>query len=168
MSLAPHVMLLRQGVKMGPGTLVDSMIHDGLTDAMENIHMGITAENLAEQYKISREEQDAYAVKSQNRAEEAQKNGFFDKEIVPVEIKDRKGTQIFNKDEYIKPGSTVEGIQKLRAAFKEVCFIYFLEIVKPINPLSFVYLGRLDYRRQCVWCQRFSRCCAARFGRGGG
>ncbi|XP_017104042.2 acetyl-CoA acetyltransferase, cytosolic [Drosophila bipectinata] len=119
MSLAPHVMLLRQGVKMGPGTLVDSMIHDGLTDAMENIHMGITAENLAEQYNISREEQDAYAVKSQNRAEEAQKNGFFDKEIVPVEIKDRKGTQIFNKDEYIKPGSTVEGIQKLRAAFKE-------------------------------------------------
>ncbi|KAH8259269.1 hypothetical protein KR026_001554 [Drosophila bipectinata] len=119
MSLAPHVMLLRQGVKMGPGTLVDSMIHDGLTDAMENIHMGITAENLAEQYNISREEQDAYAVKSQNRAEEAQKNGFFDKEIVPVEIKDRKGTQIFSKDEYIKPGSTIEGIQKLRAAFKE-------------------------------------------------
>lgn len=119
MSLAPHVMLLRQGIKMGPGTLVDSMIHDGLTDAMENIHMGITAENLVEQYKISREEQDAYAVMSQNRAEEAQKNGFFDKEIVPVEIKDRKGTQIFNKDEYIKPGSTVEGIQKLRATFKE-------------------------------------------------
>lgn len=168
MSLAPHVMLLRQGIKMGPGTLVDSMIHDGLTDAMENIHMGITAENLVEQYKISREEQDAYAVKSQNRAEEAQKNGFFDKEIVPVEIKDRKGTQIFNKDEYIKPGSTVEGIQKLRATFKEVCFIKYFEIAKPINPLSFVYSGRLDYARQCVWCQRLSRCCASRFGRGGG
>ncbi|KAH8327423.1 hypothetical protein KR074_011464 [Drosophila pseudoananassae] len=119
MSLAPHIMHLRQGVKMGPGTLVDSMIHDGLTDAMENIHMGITAENLAEQYLFSREKQDAYAVKSQNRAEEAQKSGFFDKEIVPVEIKDHKGTQIFNKDEYIRPGSTVEGIQKLKAAFKE-------------------------------------------------
>ncbi|XP_017030966.1 acetyl-CoA acetyltransferase [Drosophila kikkawai] len=119
MSMSPHVMHLRQGVKMGPGTLVDTMIHDGLTDAMENIHMGITAENLAEQYQISREAQDAYAVQSQNRAEEAQKNGYFDKEIVPVEIKDRKGTQIFNKDEYIKAGSTVEGIQKLRAAFKD-------------------------------------------------
>ncbi|KAH8315591.1 hypothetical protein KR059_004168 [Drosophila kikkawai] len=119
MSMSPHVMHLRQGVKMGPGTLVDTMIHDGLTDAMENIHMGITAENLAEQYQISREAQDAYAVQSQNRAEEAQKNGYFDKEIVPVEIKDRKGTQIFNKDEYIKTGSTVEGIQKLRAAFKD-------------------------------------------------
>ncbi|XP_016957498.1 acetyl-CoA acetyltransferase [Drosophila biarmipes] len=119
MSLAPHVMNLRQGVKMGPGTLVDSMIQDGLTDAMENIHMGITAENLAEKYQISREAQDAFAVQSQNRAEEAQKSGYFDKEIVPVEIKDRKGTQIFSKDEYIKPGSTVEGIQKLRAAFKE-------------------------------------------------
>ncbi|KAH8350034.1 hypothetical protein KR084_011645 [Drosophila pseudotakahashii] len=119
MSLAPHVMHLRQGVKMGPGTLVDSMVHDGLTDAMENIHMGITAENLAEKYQISREAQDAYAVQSQNRAEEAQKNGLFDKEIVAVEIKDRKGTQLFSKDEYIKAGSTVEGIQKLRAAFKE-------------------------------------------------
>ncbi|KAH8385817.1 hypothetical protein KR200_002858 [Drosophila serrata] len=118
MSLAPHVIHLRQGVKMGPGTLVDTMLHDGLTDAMENIHMGVTAENLAEQYQISREAQDAYAVQSQNRAEEAQKNGYFDKEIVPVEIKDRKGTQIFDKDEYIKVGSTVEGIQKLRAAFK--------------------------------------------------
>nr|AAL90309.1 RE07481p [Drosophila melanogaster] len=73
MSLAPHVMHLRQGVKMGPGTMVDSMIHDGLTDAMENIHMGITAENLADKYNISREAQDAYAVLSQNRAEEAQK-----------------------------------------------------------------------------------------------
>ncbi|EDW92815.1 acetyl-CoA acetyltransferase [Drosophila yakuba] len=119
MSLAPHVMHLRQGVKMGPGTLVDTMIHDGLTDAMENIHMGITAENLADKYQISREAQDAYAVQSQNRAEEAQNKGYFDKEIVPVEIKDRKGTITFSKDEYIKAGSTVEGIQKLRAAFKE-------------------------------------------------
>lgn len=119
MSLAPHVMHLRQGVKMGPGTLVDSMLNDGLTDAMENIHMGITAENLAEKYQISREAQDAYAVLSQQRAEEAQKAGYFDAEIVPVEIKDRKGTQLFAKDEYIKSGSNVGGLQKLRAAFKE-------------------------------------------------
>ncbi|KAH8303687.1 hypothetical protein KR018_011688, partial [Drosophila ironensis] len=119
MSQAPHVMLLRTGVKMGPATLVDSMVHDGLTDAMERIHMGITAENLAEQFHISREAQDAQAVRSQNLAEEAQKCGYFDKEIVPVEIKDRKGTQLFNKDEYIKPGTTIEGVQKLRAAFKE-------------------------------------------------
>ncbi|XP_001352456.2 acetyl-CoA acetyltransferase, cytosolic [Drosophila pseudoobscura] len=119
MSLAPHVMHLRQGVKMGPSSFVDSMLHDGLTDAMENIHMGVTAEILAEKYNLSREAQDSYAVQSQTRAEEAQQKGYFDKEIVPVEIKDRKGTQIFSKDEYIKAGSTVEGVQKLRAAFKE-------------------------------------------------
>ncbi|BFF98359.1 acetyl-CoA acetyltransferase cytosolic [Drosophila madeirensis] len=119
MSLAPHVMHLRQGVKMGPGTLVDSMMHDGLTDAMENISMGLTAEIIAEKYNLSRDAQDAAAVQSQQRAEEAQQKGYFNKEIVPVEIKDRKGTQIFSKDEYIKAGSTVEGLQKLRAAFKE-------------------------------------------------
>ncbi|SPP84755.1 acetyl-CoA acetyltransferase [Drosophila guanche] len=119
MSLAPHVMHLRQGLKMGPGTLVDSMMHDGLTDAMENISMGLTAEIIAEKYNLSRDAQDAAAVQSQQRAEEAQQKGYFDKEIVPVEIKDRKGTQIFSKDEYIKAGSTVEGLQKLRAAFKE-------------------------------------------------
>ncbi|KAH8415618.1 hypothetical protein KR222_006645 [Zaprionus bogoriensis] len=119
MSLAPHVMHLRQGVKMGPGTLVDSMINDGLTDAMENIHMGITAENLAAKYQISREAQDAYAVQSQQRAELAQQQGYFNDEIVPVEIKDRKGSTLFAKDEYIKAGSSVEGLQKLRAAFKE-------------------------------------------------
>ncbi|XP_064540137.1 acetyl-CoA acetyltransferase, cytosolic isoform X2 [Drosophila montana] len=119
MSLAPHVMHLRQGVKMGAGTLLDSMLNDGLTDAMEQIHMGITAENLAEKYQISREAQDAYAVQSQQRAELAQQQGCFDAEIVPVEIKDRKGTQLFSKDEYIKSGSNVEGLQKLRAAFKE-------------------------------------------------
>lgn len=119
MSLAPHVMHLRNGVKMGPGTMVDSMLHDGLTDAMESIHMGITAENLAEQYQISREAQDASAVESQQRAELAQQQGYFDNEIVPVEIKDRKGTTLFSKDEYIKSGSSIEGLQKLRAAFKD-------------------------------------------------
>ncbi|XP_034481121.1 acetyl-CoA acetyltransferase, cytosolic [Drosophila innubila] len=119
MSLAPHVMHLRQGVKMGPGTLVDSMLNDGLTDAMEIIHMGVTAENLAEQYQISREAQDVSAVESQQRAELAQTKGYFDNEIVPVEIKDRKGTTLFSKDEYIKYGSNIEGLQKLRAAFKD-------------------------------------------------
>ncbi|ALC49233.1 CG9149 [Drosophila busckii] len=119
MSLAPHVMHLRQGVKMGTGSLIDSMINDGLTDAMDLIHMGVTAENLAERYQISREAQDAYAVESQKRAEQAQSNGWFDAEIVPVEIKDRKGSQMFAKDEYIKSGSSIEALQKLRAAFKE-------------------------------------------------
>ncbi|XP_068143356.1 acetyl-CoA acetyltransferase, cytosolic [Drosophila tropicalis] len=119
MSLAPHTIYLRQGVKMGPGTMVDSMVNDGLTDAMENIHMGITAENLADKFTISREAQDAYAVESQKRAENAQVKGYFDKEIVPVEIKDRKGTQTFSKDEYIKTDCSIEGLQKLRAVFKE-------------------------------------------------
>ncbi|XP_030386261.1 acetyl-CoA acetyltransferase, cytosolic [Scaptodrosophila lebanonensis] len=119
MSLAPHVMLLRQGIKLGPGTMLDSMVHDGLTDAMENIHMGITAENLAEKFNISRAAQDEFAVLSQHRAEAAQKKGFFDSEIVPVEIVDRKGTQIFRNDEFIKPGSTVDALQKLKPYFKQ-------------------------------------------------
>ncbi|XP_017863104.1 PREDICTED: acetyl-CoA acetyltransferase [Drosophila arizonae] len=119
MSSAPHVVHLRQGIKMGPATLLDTMVHDGLTDAVNQIHMGITAENLAEKYQISREAQDAQALQSQQLAEQAQKLGYFDAEIVPVEIKDRKGTQIFSKDEYIKAGSTLEGLQRLRPAFKE-------------------------------------------------
>lgn len=123
MSLAPHVMHLRQGVKMGPATMLDSMTHDGLTDAMENIHMGITAENLAKQYNISREEQDKYAVRSQNLAENAQKSGFFDKEITPVEIAERKGTITFDKDEYIKCGANIEGLQKLKPCFLKVFYL---------------------------------------------
>ncbi|KAM7357207.1 acetyl-CoA acetyltransferase 2 [Cochliomyia hominivorax] len=117
MSLAPHVMHLRQGIKMGPGSMVDSMVHDGLTDAIHNIHMGITAENLAREFNITREEQDQAACKSQNLAEEAQKNGYFLKEITPVEIVDRKGTTVIDKDEYIKFGTTVENLQKLRPCF---------------------------------------------------
>lgn len=117
MSMAPHVMHLRQGVKMGPGTMVDSMIHDGLTDAFHNIHMGITAENLSKEFNISREEQDNSAVRSQNLAEEAQKNGYFDKEITPVEIVDRKGTTVIDKDEYIKHGTKLENLQKLKPCF---------------------------------------------------
>ncbi|XP_037938562.1 acetyl-CoA acetyltransferase, cytosolic [Teleopsis dalmanni] len=117
MSLAPHVIHIRDGVKLGPGTMVDSMVHDGLTDAMYNIHMGITAENLATEYNVSRSEQDVYAVRSQNLAEAAQKNGYFNKEIVPVEIKDRKGTIIFDKDEFVKAGCTVESFQKVKTCF---------------------------------------------------
>ncbi|CAD7082727.1 unnamed protein product [Hermetia illucens] len=117
MTMAPHVMNLRQGTKMGPATMVDSMVHDGLTDAMENIHMGITAENLAKKYNISREEQDKYATRSQNLTETAQKNGYFDKEIVPVEIPDRKGPIIVNKDEFPKHGTTVEALSKMRPCF---------------------------------------------------
>ncbi|KAH8372506.1 hypothetical protein KR093_011775 [Drosophila rubida] len=119
MSLAQHTMHLRQGVKLGSSTMVDSLLSDGLTDAMEQIHMGVTAENLAEKYQISREAQDALAVESQKRAAFAQQQGYFDNEIVPVEIKDRKGSTLFAKDEYIKGDSSVEGLQKLRAAFKE-------------------------------------------------
>lgn len=120
MSLAPHVIHLRNGIKMGPGTLLDTMTHDGLTDAMHNIHMGVTAENLVKQYNINRDEQDEYAVLSQNRAENAQNNGFFEKEIVAVELKTRAGTQIFEKDEYIKAGTTTETLKKLNPCFIEV------------------------------------------------
>ncbi|EDV96003.1 acetyl-CoA acetyltransferase [Drosophila grimshawi] len=119
MSLAPHVMHLRQGVKMGPGTLVDSMLNDGLTDAMEQIHMGITAENLAEKYDISRTRQDASALDSQQRATQAQLAGHFEREIVAVEIRDRSGTELFAKDEYIKTNCSIEQLQKLRSAFKD-------------------------------------------------
>lgn len=119
MSLAPHVIHLRNGIKMGPGTMLDTMTHDGLTDAMHNIHMGVTAENLVKQYNITRDEQDEFAVHSQNLAENAQKNGFFEKEIVPVELKTRAGTQIFEKDEYIKAGTTIEALKKLKPCFIE-------------------------------------------------
>ncbi|XP_036336655.1 acetyl-CoA acetyltransferase, cytosolic [Rhagoletis pomonella] len=117
MSMAPHVIHLRNGIKMGAGTMLDTMLHDGLTDAMHNIHMGVTAENLVKQYSLTRSEQDEYAVRSQNLAENAQKNGFFEKEIVPVEMKTRTGTQIFDKDEYIKTGTTMELLKKLKPVF---------------------------------------------------
>ncbi|XP_067647767.1 acetyl-CoA acetyltransferase [Eurosta solidaginis] len=117
MSMAPHVIHLRNGIKMGPGTMLDTMQHDGLTDAMYNIVMGVTAENLVNQYNITREQQDEYAVRSQNLAENAQKNGYFVKEIVPIELKTRAGTHIFDKDEYIKTGATIESLKKLRACF---------------------------------------------------
>ncbi|CAD7004475.1 unnamed protein product [Ceratitis capitata] len=117
MSLAPHAIYLRNGIKMGSGAMLDTMLHDGLTDAMHNIHMGVTAENLVKQYEISRHEQDEFALRSQNLAENAQKAGYFEEEIVPVEIKTRAGVQIFNKDEYIKAGTTIESLKKLKPCF---------------------------------------------------
>lgn len=117
MSQAPHIIHLRQGLKMGNGSLIDTLLHDGLTDATANIHMGVTAENLAAEYNISRESQDEYAVRSQNLAEIAQKSGFFDEEIVSIEITNRKTKIIVDKDEYIKSGTKLESLQKLRPCF---------------------------------------------------
>ncbi len=117
MSLAPHAMYLRNGVKMGDGALVDTMIRDGLWDAFNGYHMGNTAENVAEKYQISREEQDEFACASQNKAEAAQRAGRFADEIVPVTIKGRKGDTIVEADEFPRHGTTREGLAGLRPAF---------------------------------------------------
>uniref|UniRef100_A0A1B0FF04 Uncharacterized protein n=1 Tax=Glossina morsitans morsitans TaxID=37546 RepID=A0A1B0FF04_GLOMM len=119
MSLAPHAVFLRAGIKMGAASMVDTMVHDGLTDVMHSIHMGVTAEIIAKEYDISREEQDKYAERSQNLADRAQKDGHFLKEIVPVEVVERKGITLFNKDEYIKEGTKLESLQKLNPCFME-------------------------------------------------
>jgi acetyl-CoA C-acetyltransferase len=119
MSQAPHVMHLRNGVKMGDAQLVDSMIKDGLWDAFNGYHMGTTAENVAERWQITREQQDAFALASQNKAEAAQKAGRFKDEIVPVKITTRKGDVIVDTDEYPKHGTTLEALQKLRPAFSK-------------------------------------------------
>ena len=117
MSLAGHVIGMRSGTKMGDATLVDTMIKDGLWDAFNNYHMGMTAENIAKEFNISRNEQDEFAVASQNKAEAAQKAGYFKDEIAPILIKDRKGEIIIDQDEYIRHGTTLEAIAKLRPAF---------------------------------------------------
>ena len=121
MSNAPYLLpTARFGQKMGDGVMVDTMIKDALTCAFNDYHMGITAENLAEKYNITREEQDEYAALSQNKAEEAKKAGKFVEEIVPVEIPQRKGDPIlFDHDEYIKEGVTTEKLGKLKPAFKK-------------------------------------------------
>lgn len=121
MSSAPYLLpTTRWGARMGDSTVVDHMINEGLWDAFNKYHMGITAENVSEQFGITREMQDELAVTSQNRAEKAQKEGRFDDEIVPVEIKDRKGNvTVIDKDEYIRYGQTVETAAKLRPAFKK-------------------------------------------------
>ncbi len=118
MSQAPHVSNLRDGTKMGDVKFIDTMISDGLWDAFNGYHMGQTAENVAEKWQITREEQDAFAVASQNKAEAAQKAGKFSDEIVPVTIKSRRGETVVSEDEYIKHGVTIDGISGLRPAFK--------------------------------------------------
>ncbi|MEQ8308867.1 MAG: acetyl-CoA C-acetyltransferase [Hoeflea sp.] len=117
MSMAPHAIHMRNGVKMGPASMVDTMMHDALTDAFYNYLMGSTAENVAKKWQLSRDEQDAFAVNSQNKAEAAQKAGKFKDEITSVTIKGRKGDTVVEEDEYIKHGVTIEGISKLRPAF---------------------------------------------------
>ena len=117
MSLSPHVAHLRDGIKMGDMKYIDSMIRDGLWDAFNNYHMGQTAENVAEKWQISRDEQDAFAVASQNKAESAQKAGKFADEIAAFTVKTRKGETVVDADEYIRHGATMEAMQKLRTAF---------------------------------------------------
>ena len=117
MSLAPHVAHLRNGVKMGEVKYADTMIADGLWDAFNNYHMGQTAENLAQKYQISREDQDAFAIASQNKAEASKKAGKFKDEITPVTIKTRKAEIVFEDDEYVRDGATIDAISGLRPAF---------------------------------------------------
>ncbi|GAB4382029.1 acetyl-CoA C-acetyltransferase [Albidovulum sp.] len=119
MSLAPHVAHLRAGQKMGDMSFIDSMIRDGLWDAFNGYHMGTTAENVAQKWQISREQQDAFALASQNKAEAAQKAGKFADEIVPFTVRTRKGEIVVDKDEYIRHGATLESMQKLRPAFSK-------------------------------------------------
>lgn len=121
MSQAPYLLKnARSGFRMGDQTVIDSMIHDGLWCAFNDYHMGITAENLASQYHITREEQDEFAARSQARAAKAIREGKFKEEIVPVEIPQRKGDPIiFDTDEFVKPGTTVEKLSTLRPAFKK-------------------------------------------------
>lgn len=117
MTLAPHAVQIRAGVKLGSTNLVDTMVHDGLTDAFNDIHMGVTAENVTKQFNVTREQQDHYAAKTQQLAEIAQSNGYFTEEIVAVPIASRSGVTLFDKDEYPKPGTSAESLAKLRPAF---------------------------------------------------
>jgi acetyl-CoA C-acetyltransferase len=118
MSASPHVLPgSRDGFRMGDAKLVDSMINDGLWDAYNNYHMGTTAENIARKYDISRREQDEFAAASQQKAEAAQKAGRFKAEIAPIQIVTRKGTTVFDADEYIRAGTTVEALSALQPAF---------------------------------------------------
>lgn len=121
MSMAPYIVpKARWGLRMGDGVIVDTMVADGLTDIFNNYHMGITAENIAEQWNITREEQDEFSVRSQNRAEAAIKSGRFKDEIVPVEIPQRKGDPIVvDTDEFPRFGATIEAMAKLKPAFKK-------------------------------------------------
>jgi acetyl-CoA C-acetyltransferase len=119
MSLAPHAAHMRAGTKMGPVEFSDTMIKDGLTDVFNQYHMGVTAENVAEKWQITRSQQDEFATNSQKKASAAQKAGKFKDEIVAVTVSGRKGDTIVENDEYIKHDATLEGAAKLRAAFKK-------------------------------------------------
>ena len=119
MSLSAHAQHLRAGMKLGNSTLIDTMISDGLTDVFNGYHMGITAENLAEKYQISRAEQDQFSVGSQNKAEAAQAAGRFNDEIAGVAVKTRKGETIVDRDEYIRLGATIDAMSGLKPAFKK-------------------------------------------------
>ncbi len=119
MSQSVHATHMRNGVKMGNAALVDTMVKDGLWDAFNDYHMGATAENVADKWQITRDQQDAFAVASQNKAEAAKKAGKFKDEIVPVTIKTRKGETVVSEDEYIREGATIEGVAKMRPAFKK-------------------------------------------------
>ena len=120
MSMAPYALTkARFGYRMNNATMIDTMVNDGLWDAFNDYHMGITAENVAEKYGLTREELDAFSANSQQKAVAAQQSGAFDEEIVPVEIKTKKGTVVFNKDEGPREGTTVETLSKLKPAFKK-------------------------------------------------
>ena len=119
MSMAPHCAHLRGGVKMGNFEMIDTMIKDGLWDAFNGYHMGNTAENVARQWQITRQQQDEFAVASQNKTEAAQKAGKFKDEIVAVTIKSRKGDVVVDQDEYIRHDASAEGMAKLRPAFSK-------------------------------------------------
>ncbi|KQS46836.1 MULTISPECIES: acetyl-CoA C-acetyltransferase [unclassified Sphingomonas] len=119
MSLSAHAQSIRGGQKMGNLSLVDTMVSDGLTDVFNGYHMGITAENLAEQYQVTRGEQDAFSVASQNKAETARGSGRFKDEIAPVTIKGRKGDTVVADDEYIRSGATIESVSGVKPAFKK-------------------------------------------------
>ena len=119
MSLAPHASYLRAGTKMGDVKMVDTMIKDGLIDAFQGYHMGTTAENIASQWQISRDDQDAFALASQNKAEAAQKAGKFKDEIIAFTVPGRKGDTIVDQDEYIRHGATLDSMSKLKPAFSK-------------------------------------------------
>jgi acetyl-CoA C-acetyltransferase len=118
MSQSPHAMQLRNGVKMGDGKMLDTMIVDGLWDAFNNYHMGITAENIAQQFQITRDDQDKFALASQQKAAKAQAEGKFKAEIIPITIKGKKGDTVVEADEFIRGDATLDGLAKLRPAFK--------------------------------------------------
>ncbi|CAO2628701.1 Acetyl-CoA acetyltransferase, cytosolic [Lemmus lemmus] len=149
MSKAPHLAHLRAGVKMGEMPLADSILCDGLTDAFHNYHMGITAENVAKKWQVSREAQDEVAVLSQNRVESAQKAGHFDKEIVPVLVSSRKGPTEVKIDEFPRHGSNLEAMGKLKP--------YFLSdgtgTVTPANASGLISEGLRPLARIVSWSQ---------------